>query len=77
MNRLQEIENAKKIIKLFYESGIINGLYKDKTFINDRIINLYKSKNIKLDMSLRYKYFKIFGLNDDEFNDILKYYKLL
>ena len=75
--REDEIANLKKIIKLFYNPEFKGGLYNLRNVVGDKMTNIYKSKNIQLDICYEYDYFEVFGLTDEEFKDLQNYYSNL
>ena len=75
--REDEIVNLKKIIKLFYNSKFKGGLFNTRNVVGDEMTNLYKSKNMQLDICFDFEYFEVFGLNDEEFKDLQNYYSSL
>ena len=72
--REEEIANLKNIIKLFYNPDFKGGLFNTRNVVNDKMINLYKSKDVQLDICYDYDYFEVFGLTPDEFEDVKQYY---
>lgn len=75
--REDEIANLKKIIKLFYNPVCKGGLYNLRNVVGDEMTNLYKSKNMQLDICFDFEYFEVFGLTDEEFKDLQNYYSNL
>lgn len=75
--REEEIVNLKKIIKLFYNPAIKGGLFNIRNVVNDKMTNLYKSKNMQLDICFDFEYFEVFGLTEKEFKDLQNYYSSL
>lgn len=75
--REDEIKNLKKIIKLFYNPACKGRLYNLRNVVGDEMTNLYKSKNMQLDICFDFEYFEVFGLTDEEFKDLQNYYSSL
>ena len=75
--REDEIVNLKKIIKLFYNPEFKGVLYNLRNVVWDKMTNIYKSKNMQLDICYEYDYFEVFGLTDEEFKDLQNYYSNL
>ena len=48
--REDEIVNLKKIIKLFYNPEFKGGLYNSRNVVGGKMTNIYKSKNMQLDI---------------------------
>lgn len=70
MNRL---EQAKKTIKDNIEYGDC-GLFRTRNTADDRMETIYKSDDLQIDICYDYGYFEVFGLTDEEFNELDKYY---
>lgn len=75
--REEEIANLKKIIKLFYNPACKGGLFNSRNVVGDKMTNLYKSKDMQLDICFDFEYFEVFGLTDEEFKDLQNYYSNL
>ena len=75
--REEEIANLKKIIKLFYNPVCKGRLFNSRNVVGDKMTNIYKSKNMQLDICYEYDYFEVFGLTDEEFKDLQNYYSNL
>lgn len=75
--REEEIANLKNIIKLFYDPACKGGLFNTRNVVGDKMINLYKSKDVQLDICFDFDYFEVFGLTDEEFKDLQNYYSNL
>ena len=72
--RKEEIATLKKIIKLFYNPYFKGGLFNTKNVVGDRMINIYKSNDIQLDICCDYGYFEVFGLTENEFKELQIFY---
>ena len=75
--REEEIANLKNIIKLFYNPACKGGLFNSHNVVGDEMTNLYKSKDVQLDICFDFEYFEVFGLTDEEFKDLQNYYSNL
>ena len=72
--RKEEIETLKKIIKVFYKPDFKGGLFNTKNVTNDKMITIYKSNDIQLDICIKYDYFEVFGLTENEFKELQNFY---
>lgn len=72
--RKEEIETLKKIIKVFYKPDFKGGLFNTKNVTNDKMITIYKSNDIQLDICINYDYFEVFGLTENEFKELQNFY---
>lgn len=70
------LEIAKKIIKKhFNEAG--GGIFNCRNFLGDSMENLYNKGGLTIDICHYYGYFEVFGLSNDEFKELEKYYERL
>lgn len=74
MNEL--LETAKKVI-----AENINiagyGLFDTRNILGDPMTNIYNDGILIIDVCYKYSYFEVFGLADEEFAELDKYYKRL
>lgn len=73
MNREEEFERVKELIKDNYEDGCC-GLYNCKNLVGDYMHTLFDGKYFRLDVCYEHSYFEVFGTNDDEFQELEKFY---
>ena len=76
MNRKEEFEIVKNIIKERYDEGNC-GLFDTRNLVGDPMKTLYSGKYFTLDIYHYYSYFEVFGTTKEEFDELDKlYYKL-
>lgn len=73
MNR---VEKAKKIIRENY-SDAEYGCFFTRNVVGDPMSTIYIDDDIMVDICYRYSYFEIFGLTDDEEDEVFAYYEAL
>ena len=74
---MNKLEKAKEIIKENIDDGRC-GIYNTRNLIGDTMTNLfkeYKEDGLIIDICYNYSYFEVFGLTDDEFEELKKYYR--
>ena len=73
---MNKLEKAKKIIKKYFNNGDC-GIYDSRNIVGDPMINIYDDGDLTIDICYSYGYFEVFGLSDDEFAELEKYYNEL
>lgn len=73
MQRKQELEKVKEIIRKNFCFGDC-GIYNTRNIVGDFMSNIFIGKYFKVDLCFYYSYFEIFGTNENEFNELKKYY---
>ena len=73
---MNKLEKAKKIIKKYFNNGDC-GIYDSRNIVGDPMINIYDDGDLTIDICYSYSYFEVFGLSDDEFAELEKYYNEL
>lgn len=69
----ERVEIVKKIIKEnIRDAGC--GLFCTRNIFGDVMTKLYDKNGIRVDICYRYSYFEVFGLNDNEFYEVIDYY---
>lgn len=74
--KTNKLDRAKDIIKDNYKSARC-GIYDCKNNAGGAMYVLYYDDDIEIDICYHYEYFEVFGLTDDEFKDLEKYYDKL
>lgn len=73
---MSELEIAKKIIKenfSFYNCGLFN----TRNLVGDPMGTIYDEDGLTIDVCDYYSYFEVFGLTDEEFKELEKFYEYL
>lgn len=71
-----KLEKAKEIIKKNFRYGDC-GLFKSRNLLGDPMHNIYNTDGLKIDICFCYSYFEVFGLTDEEFEELEDYYNKL
>lgn len=70
---MDKLEKAKEIIEIFYNDADC-GLFDTRNVAGDRMENLYDDGELMIDICRGWAYFEVFGLNGDEFCELLEFY---
>ena len=70
---MTKLEIAKEIIKEHYEEGDC-GLYDTRNIVGDWMTTIYEDDNLTIDICYGYSYFEVFGLSNEDFNQLLIFY---
>lgn len=73
MNRIEELEKVKKIIKENYEDAEC-GMFDTRNLVGDEMFCLYEGKYFTVDICYHWSYFEIFGTTNEEFKELEQYY---
>ena len=73
---MTKLKKAKKIIKGYLEYAIC-GIYNSRNLVGDYMTNIYNSENLIINICYDWSYFEIFGLSEDDFIELERYYKSL
>lgn len=73
---MTKLEKAKEIIKEHYKEGDC-GLYDSRNIVGDWMTNIYNNDGLCIDICYGYSYFEVFGLSDEEFDELARYYSQL
>ena len=67
---------AKQVIKEYYHEANC-GLFDCRNDAGDPMTTIYSDDGLMIDICYYYSYFEIFGLSDDEFKELAKFYDSL
>lgn len=70
---MSNLERAKKIVKAYYENADA-GIFNSRNTFGDMMITIYDSMGLTISICFDYAYFEVFGLNDEEFKELARYY---
>ena len=73
---MSNLEKAKEIVKENFDDASF-GLFDTRNAVVDAMTNIYDENGLIVDICYEYMYFEVFGLSDDEFAELLKYYNSL
>ena len=70
---MTKLDKAKEIIKRYYNKASC-GIFNTRNLIGDPMETLYENSEIIIDICCPYEYFEVFGLSDEEFSELEKFY---
>lgn len=73
---MNKLEKAKEIIKenfSLYDCGLFN----TRNLVGDLMSTIYDEDGLTIDVSYYYSYFEVFGLTNEEFKELRKFYAYL
>jgi hypothetical protein len=73
---MSNLEKAKEIVKENYRYARC-GMFNTRNVVGDVMTNIYDENGLIVDICYDYMYFEVFGLSDNEFVELLKYYNSL
>ena len=73
---MTKLEKAKEIIKEWYRFARC-GIYDTRNIAGDIMDTLYEDEGLTIDICHYYSYFEVFGLGDEEFEELKEYYNSL
>ena len=74
MEDTKNIKVVKDIIDRYYDSASC-GIFRNKNQFGDPMETVYEENGVKIDVCFYYSYMEVFGLSDEEYKVIDKYYK--
>lgn len=73
---MTKLEIAKQVIKQHFESADC-GLFDTRNLVGDPMTTIYSKDGLQIDICYRYRYFEVFGLDDESFEQLARFYKSL
>lgn len=73
---MTKLDIAKKIIKENYKDADC-GIFNTRNIVGDSMTTIYRGNELTIDICYHYSYFEVFGLSNDEFNELKKFYHTL
>lgn len=70
---MNKLEKAKEIIEENYNSADC-GIYNTRNYVGDPMYNIYDEDGLTIDICYSYSYFEVFGLTEEEFEQLENYY---
>ena len=70
------LEIAKKIITENIDSAGC-GIFNCRNLVGDPMSTIYNENHLMIDICYNWSYFEVFGLTEDEFNDLQDFYEKL
>lgn len=73
---MTKLDIAKEIIKEHYEEADC-GLYDTRNIVGDWMTTIYEDDSLTIDICYNYSYFEVFGLSNEDFEELLTFYASL
>lgn len=73
---MDKLEIAKRVIKENIEDARC-GIFDTRNLVGDTMETLYASNDLIIDICYFWKYFEVFGLTEEEFEILERYYSSL
>lgn len=70
---MNKLEKAKEIVKKYINFALC-GIFDCRNTVGDDMTTIYSDNELVIDICYDYEYFEVFGLSDEEFNDLENYY---
>lgn len=70
---MTNLEKAKKVIEEYIEFAK-DGIFDTRNIIGDPMVNVYTDEEIIINVCFEYGYFEVFGLTEEEYEDLGEYY---
>ena len=73
---MTNFEKAKKIIRENFSQAEC-GIYNTHNVAGDLMGTIYEEDGLRIDICVYYGYFEVFGLTDEEFEELKRFYNSL
>ena len=73
---MTKLERAKEVIKENYDDARC-GIFDTRNTVGDRMTTIYKEDGLTIDICYFWEYFEVFGLTDDDFEELEFFYNRL
>ena len=73
---MTKLEIAKEIIKSDYHQASC-GIFNCRNWVGDPMTNIYNDGELSIDICYHYAYFEVFGLSDEDFEELERFYNNL
>ena len=70
---MTNLEIAKQVVKAHIKDAEC-GIFSTRNFAGDDMCELYDAGGLVILICYKWAYYEVFGLSDDEFDDLKKYY---
>ena len=72
----RKLDIAERIIKEHYDEGCC-GIFDSRNIVGDPMNSIYDDGELSIDICYYYSYFEVFGLSNDDFAELQKFYNSL
>ena len=73
---MNNLEKAKEIIKEHYKDADC-GIFNTRNWAGDVMTTIYDKDGLTVDICYNWSYYEVFGLSNDDFAELSKYYHSL
>lgn len=73
---MYKLDKAKEIIKKNFNDAQC-GLFNVRNIVGDDMITIYDNEGLIIDICYQWSYFEVFGLSEEEFEELMIYYNKL
>ena len=73
---MTNLEQAKKVIRENFSQADC-GIYNTHNVAGDLMGTIYEENGLRIDICVYYGYFEVFGLTDEEFEELKRFYNSL
>jgi hypothetical protein len=73
---MTKLEKAKEIITEHFKDADC-GIFNSRNFVGDPMLTIYDDGELNIDICYYWSYFEVFGLTENDFNLLKKYYEEL
>lgn len=70
---MAKLETAKDIVKKNFDDARC-GIFDTRNWVGDLMTTIYADGELTIDICYDYEYFEVFGLTDEEFEELSDYY---
>lgn len=72
----RKLDIAKRIIKEYYNEACC-GIFASSNIVGDPMNSIYDDGELSIDICYYWSYFEVFGLSNDDFTELEKFYDSL
>ena len=73
---ISRIDKVKNVIRNRYADAMC-GLYFTRNWVGDPMLTIWKEDGVTIDICYDYEYFEVFGLTEEEENELSAFYNSL
>lgn len=73
---MSNLEKAKEVIKEHYGQADC-GIFNTRNIVGDPMETIHNDNGLTIDICYGYAYYEVFGLSDEEFEELYEYYREL
>lgn len=76
MSNISRIDKVKDVIRNKYSEAEC-GLFFSRNLVGDDMSTIWEEDGVTIDICYEYEYFEVFGLTEEEENELLVFYNFL